>query len=36
VNFELTSAEEVLHHEQLGHLEIHATSTYFSCPIQPR
>jgi len=33
VNFELKSAEEVLAHEALGHLEILPTATYFVCPL---
>jgi len=33
VNFELTSAEEVLAHVGLGHIEIHETATYFECPL---
>lgn len=33
VNFELTSAEEVAHHVDLGHVEIFETSTYFVCPL---
>ena len=34
VNFELTSADEVEFHEQLGHIEIFETSTYFACPLR--
>lgn len=33
VNFELTNAEAVLHHAELGHLVIMPTSTYFECPM---
>ena len=34
VNFELTNAGAVLHHaENLGHLEIHETEMFFSCPL---
>ena len=33
VNFELTSAEMVDHHVQLGHIEIVPTSIYFACPL---
>jgi len=33
VDFELTSAEEVQEHVQLGHIEIYETSTYFECPL---
>jgi len=33
VNFELTSAEQVLEHEALGHLTIMDTSIYFECPL---
>jgi len=35
VNFELMSEDEVLHHEQLGHLTIEETGTYFECPMLP-
>ena len=35
VNFELSNAEDVLHHRDLGHLEIYETSIYFSCPLNP-
>jgi len=34
-NVELTNAEQVLHEAQMGRLEIHATSAYFSCPLLP-
>jgi hypothetical protein len=34
VDFELTSAEEVLEHLDLGHLEIFETATYFVCPLK--
>ena len=33
VNFELTSAEQVLEHEALGHITIMDTSIYFECPL---
>lgn len=33
VNFELTSADEVLAHRDLGHLEIFPTMMYFECPM---
>lgn len=33
VDFELTSAEEVLQHFALGHFEIFETDTYFECPL---
>lgn len=33
VNFELTSAEMVLHHVGLGHLELVPTEIFFSCPL---
>lgn len=33
VNFELTSSEQVLEHEALGHLTIMDTSIYFECPL---
>ena len=33
VNFELQSAEQVLHHQTLGHLKIMETSFYFECPM---
>jgi hypothetical protein len=33
VNFELTSAEEVAEHVELGHIEVYETSTYFECPL---
>lgn len=35
VNFELSNAEDVLIHADLGHFEIHETSIYFSCPLNP-
>jgi hypothetical protein len=34
VNFELTSADEVEVHVQLGHIEVFETSTYFVCPLR--
>jgi hypothetical protein len=33
VNFELTSADEVQAHVDLGHIVIYPTSTYFVCPM---
>lgn len=33
VDFELTSAEEVADHVELGHLRVFETSTYFECPL---
>jgi hypothetical protein len=36
VNFELTSAEDVVAHEQLGHLIINDANFYFECPLLPR
>lgn len=33
VNFELTNAEEVLAHADLGHLVIMDTTVYFECPL---
>lgn len=35
VDFELTSAEQVLQHEALGHLEIVDANFYFVCPLLP-
>lgn len=35
-NFELTSAEEVIEHEQLGHIIINHANFYFECPLLPR
>jgi hypothetical protein len=35
VNFELTSAEDVLQHEALGHLIINPANFYFECPLLP-
>jgi len=35
VNFELTNAEDVLLHEQLGHLVINPANFYFECPMIP-
>lgn len=35
VDFELTSAEEVLEHEALGHIEINKADFYFECPLLP-
>ncbi len=36
VDFELTNAEQVLHHAQLGHLTIAEPGVYFECPLLPR
>lgn len=36
VNFELTSAEQVLEHEGLGHIIINEANFYFECPLLPR
>jgi hypothetical protein len=36
VNFELTSAEAVLEHEELGHIIINDADFYFECPLLPR
>lgn len=36
VNFELTDAEEVLDHEELGHIVINDANIYFECPMLPR
>ena len=36
VDFELTSAEEVEAHEQLGHIVINDANFYFECPLLPR
>jgi len=36
VNFELTDAETVLYHAELGHLEIKPAGVYFECPMIPR
>jgi hypothetical protein len=33
VNFELTNADAVLHHEALGHITIMDTTVYFECPL---
>ncbi len=33
VNFELTSAEEVADHVDLGHIQVFETSIYFECPL---
>ena len=33
VNFELTSAEEIANHVELGHITVLATSHYFECPL---
>jgi hypothetical protein len=33
VDFELTSAEEVADHLDLGHIRVLETSTYFECPL---
>ncbi len=35
VNFELTNADAVLHHEALGHVTIMDTTVYFECPLLP-
>jgi len=35
VNFELTSAEAILAHQELGHIEIMDTAIYFECPLLP-
>ncbi len=35
-NFELTSVDDLMHHEALGHVEIFETSIYFECPVLPR
>lgn len=36
VNFELTNAEQVLHHAALGHLAIVEPGVYFECPLIPQ
>ena len=36
VDFELTNAEAVLHHAELGHLVIIDAEFYFECPLLPR
>jgi len=36
VDFELTNAEQVLHHAEIGHLIIHPPVRYFECPLLPR
>ena len=36
VDFELTNAEQVLKHAELGHLIIHPVAVYFECPLLPR
>ena len=36
VNFELTSAEDIEAHEQLGHIVINDANFYFECPLLPR
>lgn len=36
VNFELTNAEDVIEHEQLGHIIINDANFYFECPLLPR
>ena len=33
VDFELTNAEQVLHHAELGHLTIAEPGVYFECPL---
>lgn len=33
VNFELTSAAEIAHHLDLGHIQIFPASVYFECPL---
>ena len=35
-DFELTSADMVLHHVDLGHVEVHPADFYFECPLLPR
>lgn len=35
-DFELTSVEEVLEHEELGHIVINEADFYFVCPLLPR
>jgi len=35
VNFELTSAEAVLEHEDLGHIVLNPANFYFECPMIP-
>jgi hypothetical protein len=36
VDFELTNAEDVLHHAELGHLTLQEAGIYFECPLLPR
>ncbi len=36
VDFELTNAEQVLQHAELGHLTITDPGVYFECPVIPR
>lgn len=36
VNFELTNAEEVIAHEELGHIIINDADFSFECPLLPR
>ncbi len=36
VNFELTSAEQVLDHADLDHIIINDANFYFECPLLPR
>ena len=36
VDFELTSADEVLYHQSLGHIDIQPANFYFECPLLPR
>jgi hypothetical protein len=35
VDFELTNAEAVVHHAELGHLTIAEVGVYFECPLVP-
>ena len=35
VNFELTNAEDLLLHEELGHLVVNRANFYFECPMLP-
>jgi len=36
VDFELTSADQVLHQVSLGNVEVHPANFYFECPMLPR
>jgi len=36
VDFELTAADEVMEHYNLGHIEIFPANFYFECPMLPR